>query len=129
MNGTIGDIQVDPTNAQIACVVRPSFDGSSIGHVWRTANAGATWTDISGNLPDIPCNAIALQSTGAIYVGTDVGVYVTTNLGASWSQFGTGLANATVLDLEINETTGILAAGTHGRSMWTIRSSCVSMWP
>ena len=30
--------------------------GSGNGHLFKTTDAGATWTDVSGNLPDVPVN-------------------------------------------------------------------------
>jgi hypothetical protein len=116
------DLAVDSTNSQVAYVVRDRFDGgSSSGHVFRTANGGQTWTDISSNLPDLPTNTLALfPGTNTLYVGNDKGVYVSNNLGGSWSRFGTSLPDARAVDLELNMTLGIVAVGTHGRGMWEI---------
>jgi hypothetical protein len=46
-------------------------------HVWKTANAGASWTDWTGmGLPDAPVNALLVDSLGGqVYAGTDVGVF------------------------------------------------------
>ena len=111
---------VDPANNLIAYVVRDRFDG---GHVFRTINGGQTWTDISGNLPNLPVNTIALDprfTPRPVYVGTDIGVYASTEQGASWIRFGAGLPNAQVADLKLNTTLNILAAGTHGRGVWEV---------
>jgi photosystem II stability/assembly factor-like uncharacterized protein len=117
------DLAVDSTNSQVAYVVRDRFDGgSSSGHVFRTTNGGQTWTDISSNLPDLPTDTLALfPGTNTLYVGNDKGVYVSNNLGGSWSRFGTGLPDARAVDLELNTTLGIVAVGTHGRGMWEIQ--------
>jgi hypothetical protein len=58
--------------------------------------------------------------TNTLYIGNDQGVYVSNNLGGSWTILGTGLPNARAVDLELNTTLGILAVGTHGRGMWEI---------
>jgi hypothetical protein len=121
--GDITDILVDPTNSQIAYAVREIFGG---GHVFRTTDGGMNWTDISGNLADLPTVSIELDVRGAgtaddvVYVGTDTGVFVSNNLGMTWSRLGVGLPNVQVRDLELNKALGILAAGTHGRGMWQI---------
>jgi hypothetical protein len=117
------DLEVDPANSQIAYAVRDRFNnGSNSGHVFRTTDGGQTWTDISSNLPDLPTNTVALfPGTSTLYVGNDQGVYVSKNLGGSWSRFGTGLPDARAVDLELNTTLGILAVGTHGRGMWEIQ--------
>jgi photosystem II stability/assembly factor-like uncharacterized protein len=114
----IANLLVDPTNSQIVYAVRDEFGG---GHVFQTTNGGTSWTDISGNLPDLPTYSIAFdQPNNILYVGNDSGVYFSTNGGTSWAVFGTGLPNVQVRDLELNTSLGILAAGTHGRSMWEI---------
>src|SRR5262249_24255081 len=49
------DIKVDPSNAAIAYVASGSFDDlTGGGHVWFTMDHGATWYNISGDLPDLP---------------------------------------------------------------------------
>jgi hypothetical protein len=117
-SGRVNEIDVDPTNSQVAYAVVSSF-GS--GNVWRTANGGSTWTNISGNLPDQPAWSLQISpTTGTLYVGNDTGVYVTTNLGGSWSPLGTGFPAARVLTLDLEPQLNILAAGTHGRGMWEI---------
>jgi hypothetical protein len=122
------DIVVDPFDANVAYIARDRFDeGGHSGHVWRTTNAGVSWTNITSNLPDIPAYALELNAglpqTSAddvIYVGTDAGVYATSNLGASWSVLASGLPSVQVHELDYNFRTGILAAGTHGRGLWQL---------
>src|SRR4029077_6155577 len=55
-----------------------------------------------------------------LYVGGDLGVYRSTDLGATWTKFGNGLAVSQVRDLEYSPQTHILAAATHGRGIWEI---------
>src|SRR5262249_23500504 len=121
------DIQVDPTNAQIAYVVAANFgDRTGGGHVWRTADAGVTWVDITGDLPDLPTWTVALDVNGpgpaddGLYVGPDAGVYTSTGRGAPWGNLGLGVPNAPVVDVEVNKSLGLLAAGTNGRGLWEI---------
>jgi hypothetical protein len=110
---------IDPTNSQIAYIVRDRFSTASGGHVFKTVNGGATWADISTGLPNIPTEAIALDPRdGALYVGTDSGIYVSANAGTSWSLFGVGLPAVRVTDLQINTTLGVLTIGTYGRGAW-----------
>ncbi len=109
---------VNPTNNLIAYAVRDRFDG---GHVFRTTNGGQSWTDISGDLPNLPAYTVTLDPTpDVLYVGTDKGVYASTDLGAHWVRFRTGMPNVQVIDLKLNMTLNILAAGTHGRGVWEI---------
>ncbi len=116
----IQDLLVDPTNSQIVYAVRARMGN---GHVFRSTNGGQTWSNLSGNLPDLPVYAIQLDSRfnpPALYVGGYNGVYASTDLGTTWSRFGAGLPNVLVLDLELNANLGVLAAGTFGRGLWEI---------
>jgi photosystem II stability/assembly factor-like uncharacterized protein len=111
---------VDPANAAVAYGVRDRFGG---GRVFGTVDAGLTWADLSGDLPDLPVHAIAIDPRRApttLYVGTDGGVYFSTTLGTHWSRLGAGLPNAQVTVLKLNTTLNILAAATHGRGVWEI---------
>jgi photosystem II stability/assembly factor-like uncharacterized protein len=128
----LGDFAVDPTNEAVAYVTFDMFSnaqGGSLGHVYRTADYGQHWTDISSNLPDTPTSAIVLDSrTNVLYVGTDIGVYASSNGGASWAPFQTGMPNVRVVDLELCPALNILAAGTHGRGMWEISVLVPATW-
>jgi hypothetical protein len=114
------EIDVDPTNNLVAYVVRDQFNGgSAAGHVFRTINGGATWIDISANLPNVPANTLVIDPrTNILYVGTDQSVFASINGGTSWVNFGSGLPNARVIELQLNPFDNILAAGTHGRGMF-----------
>lgn len=92
------------------------------GHVFKSTDGlgAATWTDISGDLPDVPVNAITIdESTGAIYVGTDIGVFQTLNGGAHWRHLSKGLPNVAVFGLAIDRQ-GRVVAATHGRGMFEL---------
>jgi photosystem II stability/assembly factor-like uncharacterized protein len=116
-------VAVDPTDSDVAYA---TFSGlrwnENIGYVYRTDDAGATWTDITGNLPGAPVNALAIdaENTDMLYAGSDVGCFYTTNLGVSWSVLGTGLPSVPVYDIKIHDPTHTLVAGTHGRSLHSI---------
>jgi hypothetical protein len=47
-------------------------------------------------------------------------VYASINGGASWSRFAPGFPDVQVVQLQLNPTLNILAAGTHGRGMWEV---------
>ncbi|MCA1827298.1 MAG: hypothetical protein LC689_10225, partial [Myxococcales bacterium] len=92
--------------------------GAGYGHLWKTTDAGASWTDISGNLPDIPVNDLIVRGS-TIVAGTDLAVLVSTNAGATWSRLGTNFPVVTVMDLHLGPD-GLLYAATHGRGIWSI---------
>ena len=121
-NRWITDIAVHGTSADEAYL---SVSGFGTGHVFRTTNRGATWTDISGvgggRLPDSPVNAIALDRRAApaiIYAGTDVGVFSSRDGGTNWALDSVGLPAALVLDLLVDRSSNMLVAATHGRGVF-----------
>jgi len=126
-NDSFSDVYVNPMNSKDVFVSRPQFGG---GKIFRSTNGGAAWSDITGNLPDEPFNAVLLdKKSGVLYAGGDDGVYSSTNYGGSWSKLSTGLPTVQVTNLDLVNSTGILAAGTHGRGMWTLPLSSVVATP
>ena len=61
-----------------------------------------------------------LVNPDLLFVGTDVGAYVSLNRGESWQRFMEGLPTVPVHDLKIHPRDGDLIAGTHGRSIWIV---------
>ncbi len=92
--------------------------GAGIGHLWKTADGGATWTNVSGNLPDVPVNDVLLIGT-TIVVATDLGVVTSSDDGAHWSRLGGNLPYTTTLDVHLGPDNRVYAA-THGRGIWSI---------
>ena len=118
-------IAVDPVDAATAYVTYSGFLDSAVKpsqHVFKTNDAGAKWTDVSGNLPDLPVNSLAVDPDlpETLYIGTDAGVMVTTNGGSSWSTLGSGMPRVVVEALVLHRPTRILRAATHGRGVWDI---------
>ncbi len=115
-------VAVDPVDENLAYV---TFSGlkwnSPQPHVFRTVDMGATWEDISNNLPDAPVNTIVVDPvySNFLYVGTDVSAYYSADDGQTWQSVGSGLPLVSVYDLFVHPTARILVAGTHGRSMYT----------
>ncbi len=90
-------------------------------HVWYSTNQGSSWTDISGNLPNVPVHSLVINpvSSSTLYVGTETGVYYTTNGGGSWSSFNSGMPSFVPTDeLVVQSSTNVLFAFTHGRGVW-----------
>jgi photosystem II stability/assembly factor-like uncharacterized protein len=122
-NRYISGVLVDPANAAHVYVALSGFSrrwipGGASGHVFESTDGGATFTDISANLPDAPANDVIL-SRGSLVVATDVGVYRRTSTG-SWAKFGTGMPILSVLDLTTVPGTTTILAATHGRGIWSL---------
>ena len=105
--------------------------GFHTSHVWKTSNAGTSWTDFTANLPDAPANSAIVDSgtslsNGKLYIGTDVGVFASGTDSANWTEVGTAsmtngfLPNVAVYSLQIFNSGGLkrLRAATYGRGIW-----------
>ena len=118
-NHSLTFIAVDPGNPlRIFVTVGGYSDGEK---VYRSTNGGASWTNISGSLPNVPVNCIAYEAgpLDALYIGTDIGVFYRNNDIGDWIPFMNGLPTVTVMDLEINHTYNLIRAGTYGRGLWS----------
>ncbi len=111
------DISFDPTKSAIAYA---TFSGYGIAHVFRSTDAGATWNNISSDLPDVPTQSVCIDPLNPtdIYIGTDLGVYRTTNSGTSWLPWFDGMPYAMVLDVSISKTNRVLRAATFGNGVY-----------
>lgn len=89
-------------------------------HVLKSTDYGLTWEDLSSNLPEIPINEIVIDPfiPEQYYLATDLGVFFTSNDGASWQILGNDLPSTVVADLDLHEDSRKLLAGTFGRSMY-----------
>ncbi|WP_410006805.1 WD40/YVTN/BNR-like repeat-containing protein [Aequorivita nionensis] len=89
-------------------------------YVYVSENYGATWKDISSNLPTSSVNVIKEDpvNENLLYLGTDNGAYVSFNRGESWEVFSKELPNVAVHDLVIQPEAKHLVLGTHGRSLY-----------
>ncbi len=116
----LSDIVVPGAPDNTIWVSSSAFGG---GHVFRSLNGGATWTDRSGNLPDIPVNAIVVdpKNTSRVFAATDHGVYRTNNAGTKWHDYSNGLPNVVVGDLLLHERLRVLRAGTRNRGAWEVQ--------
>jgi len=127
-NRPVTSIAVDRSNYRTAYLSYGGFDlatPSTPGHIFKTTDGGATWTNVSGTLPDVPLNSVVIDPSlpNTLYVGTDVGPLVTNNGGATWLPLGTNFPIVTIWQLEFNAFQRLISAGTHGRGAWTLADS------
>jgi photosystem II stability/assembly factor-like uncharacterized protein len=97
-------------------------DDDFAAYLWKSTDYGKTWRDISGNIPCGPVNVIREdpKNKDILYVGTDLGVYVSVNGGVQWHVLANNIPTTFVHDLVIHPRDGILAAATHGRGMFAM---------
>jgi hypothetical protein len=125
----ISGIVIDTSDA-IGNTAYLTIMGFHVSHVWKTTNAGQTWTDFTANLPDSPANAIVVDPVARmVYVATDIGVFFSSTDEPNWTELGPDpgsqagyLPNTSVTALRIFSSGGIkrLRASTYGRGMWEV---------
>ena len=115
----VNGIAIDPDNSQSAFVIDQ-------GRVFRTSNAGNTFTNITGSLNrnvvgDFQ-SIVYIPNAGndMLALGTDLGVYVAEGPSFNvWSELSPTLPNVSIKELKYDEEDQMLIAGTLGRGVWT----------
>jgi|GEM_PF-966687 len=131
----VASIAADRSNYRVAVVGFNGFSAatpSTPGHVFKTANGGASWTriDLVGSgFPDVPVNTVLIDPSdpNTIYAGTDVGPFVTNNGGTSWSALGSGFPIVAIQQMTLNPYTRQLVAATHGRGAWSLTNASATL--
>lgn len=127
-NRMINAIAINPANENEAIV---AYAGYNANNLWRTTDGGNSWTSISGNapnsLPELPINTVTfdLLNPNKIYIGTDLGIFISTNSGQSWtaSQGTNGTVNPANVEITRLFWAGDdLIAATHGRGMFMVNN-------
>jgi photosystem II stability/assembly factor-like uncharacterized protein len=118
----VTSIVVDPSDAGHVFVSFSNYkEGDLAANVWETTDGGATWANISGNLPNAPVWMLNYdQPRGQLYATTDFGVFFLRNGKKSWGRLGTGLPNAPVFDLKLTGDGKTIYAATFGRGIYQI---------
>lgn len=118
--GSISDIEYGETADDIFVTMH----NYGVSNIWYTDNGGTSWTDIEGDLPELPVKCI-LQNPllpQELIIGTDLGVWRTSDYTATnveWTQSYNGMSDVTVLDLDLRPGDNTILATTFGRGMFT----------
>jgi photosystem II stability/assembly factor-like uncharacterized protein len=110
----------DPATVYISLTGR--HDDDFAPYVYKSTDYGKTWVSIASNLPEGPTNVIREdpRNSKVLYVGTDLGAYVTTDGARTWNVLGTGLPNTAVWDLQVHPRDNMMVIATDGRGMWVL---------
>ena len=111
---------VDPADANKLYTTTGGYNAND--KVWMlNTTTGSVWTNISStSLPNVPVNCIVYQknTSGGLYIGTDVGVFYKNAAMNDWVYYNAGLPNVVVTELEISYNDNKLWAATFGRGLW-----------
>ncbi len=89
-------------------------------YLYKTDDLGKNWRDMAAGLPNETINVVKEdpKNENIVYVGTDKGIYVSTNQGLDWQMLGDQLPTVPVHDLIVHPRENELVIGTHGRSVF-----------
>lgn len=121
----ISDLAVDASGTvwvTFAAITWTEWSGEfSNNHVYRRVPGSMAWESRNNGLSMAnPVNSIVIDPANAnrLFIGTDLGVFRTTDAGANWEIWDEGLPNVPVFHLGIFGPLRLLRAGTHGRGVW-----------
>jgi len=127
--GAPRDIVLDPDDWATAYVIDAS-------NVYATYDAGASWDPITENLGALTADLRTVElvtggSGDVLLVGSGLGVFrsaVGPAATSHWTEYGTGLPNALVRDLQYDANDDVLVAGSWGRGAWTVPDVSLSIF-
>jgi photosystem II stability/assembly factor-like uncharacterized protein len=126
----IWDVVAMPNDPNTIIVIMGGFGSETNppSYIWRGTlkndNNSFEWEDISGDkngkLPSTPINALVIDDEfpNNMYIGTDIGVFHTSNKGKSWIRFSENLPICSVYDMRLYSKPKLLRIATHGRGIW-----------
>lgn len=105
-------------------ILYATYAGFGGTHVWRSLDGGAVWQPLDGEgemaIPDIPVHTLAFDAA-RLYLGTDLGIFISTDGGAHWSAEGSFPRVITEsISLGNGPRGSALFAFTHGRGAWRV---------
>lgn len=113
-----------PTNENVVYAVFNNHKrGDFKPYVFKSENKGKSWQNITSNLPERGSTyAIAQdhENENLLFLGTEFGIFFSTNGGDKWIQLKGGLPNIAVRDIAIQKREGDLVLGTFGRGFYVL---------
>ena len=97
-------------------------DDDFAAYLYKSTDFGKSFRSIANNIPAGSVNVIREDPRDAnrLYVGTDFGVFVSTNGGTRWEVLGGNLPSVQVSDLQIDVRNNLLVISTYGRGIWVM---------
>ena len=129
-----GDVYLAASGAPLASDDR-TLVSDALGHLFITRDRGATWTPMHGNgtgfdLPNVGIDVVRYDPSdltgNTLYVGTELGVYRSTDGGQTWHRFGKGFPLVKVTDMFISRTGAMMRVSTYGRGLWELYPSATA---
>ena len=123
-NRPISSIAFDPNNNTKVCVGISGYSGGAAANIFCTGDftaATPTWSNVSVPV-DVGINSVTFDPAVAnrIYAGSDFGVWVSPDAGATWARWGPGVGMPNVPVFDLIARGGKLVAFTHGRGVFML---------
>jgi photosystem II stability/assembly factor-like uncharacterized protein len=118
----ISMIELSDSDAGVAYLAATRYKlGDLTPYLYRTSDYGATWTRITGGLPDHEFTRVVRadpSQEGLLFAGTETGIFVSIDDGTNWQRLQGNFPVVPVYDLIVKDDQLIVA--THGRSFWIL---------
>jgi ligand-binding sensor domain-containing protein len=116
--GQVTDIAMRKGDGRFVYVTRGRMTGD---HLYTSQNGGSDWQATGTGLPAVPANSVCVdpRSPHRVFVGTDIGVYISEDDGAHFEPLMNGMPSGNVVvDMEIDDSPYVLTAASFGRGAW-----------
>jgi photosystem II stability/assembly factor-like uncharacterized protein len=105
--------------------LRLNYIGDTKSYIFKTTDNGKSWTKITGDIPQNQFSTVFQikedpSVKGLLYVGTDNGLYFSSNDGTNWIRLKNNLPPAPVYGIAIQKHFGDLVIGTYGRGFYIL---------
>ncbi|MEA2691908.1 MAG: hypothetical protein QOJ16_1295 [Acidobacteriota bacterium] len=103
-----------------------TFDGHQTGdmkpYVYKTTDYGKTWTPLAGKGLAGYAHVVRqdLVNPGLLFVGTELGLYISVDGGGHWARFTGNFPKVAVRDVAVQPRESDLLIATHGRGMYVV---------
>ena len=125
--GRLSGLATHPTQPKTAYAL---FSFAQAPKILRTTDLGQTWQDISGfgsgttstnGFPDVAtyCLLVRPDNPNELWAGTEIGLFISTNNGATWSYSNDVLPAVAIWQLRVVDDEVVVA--THGRGIWSVK--------
>ena len=133
--GRLTGLATHPTQPKTAYAL---FSIAKAPKILRTTDLGQTWQDISGfgsgtvstnGFPDVATYSLLVMphNPSEIWAGTEIGLFISTDYGASWSYANDALPAAAIWQMRVVDDEVVVA--THGRGIWTVKIPALTLAP
>ena len=120
----INDVEASLHNARTIYVVADNHkNGDFSPYVYESADLGRTWRSISGDLPKGTIVWAIQQDhvrADLLFLGTEFGIYVSTNRGVNWIKLSGGVPTISFRDIKIHRRDNDLVGASFGRGFYVL---------